>query len=114
MQIDMPAGWVRVARCAQIGDPDLFFPEEGNRNTDAKAVCNGWPDKGIPPCPVREQCRQCALARPELYGVWGGLGDFDRSKIRRKRRLAREAAPHERAEVALQPAATDHAHVSQC
>lgn len=100
MQIDMPAGWVRDARCAQIGDPDLFFPEEGNRNTDAKAVCNGRPDKGIPPCPVREQCRQWALERPELYGVWGGLGDFDRRKIRRQRRLAREAAQQELGEVA--------------
>ena len=41
----------------------------------AKAVCTG--------CPVLEQCRTYALARPTLSGIWGGTSDRERQALRR-------------------------------
>jgi len=53
------------AACTRA-DPRLFFPEPGDEATEAsaKAICAG--------CPVRAACYAAAVARGELWGVWGG------------------------------------------
>ena len=33
-------------------------------------------------CPVQDPCAAYAVARPEPYGVWGGLTPADRRRIR--------------------------------
>lgn len=73
--------WVVDALCAQT-DPELFHPDQGSHGSRAaKKVCAK--------CPVLQSCRDYALARPELTGIWGGLTDAERKTIRRR---AREAA----------------------
>jgi len=66
-------GWWFAGLCAQI-DPELFFPEKGGSVRDAKAVCAG--------CPVRAQCLEHALAHDERFGVWGGLSEPERRRLK--------------------------------
>lgn len=74
------AGWQSEANCLGV-DPDLFFPERGASTKEAKAVCRG--------CVVREDCLEYALANGEKFGIWGGLSERERRRIRRQRALAR-------------------------
>lgn len=68
-----PAVWTKDAVCASI-DPELWFPEKGNNSRSAKKICAA--------CPVREECLRAALEQPERYGVWGGLSEHERRKLR--------------------------------
>lgn len=83
-----PARWQDDALCAEVGT-DIFFPEKGESNRQAKAVCAG--------CPVRPECLAYALehsATVGRFGVWGGLSE------RERRRLLRTVQRHRRAAVA--------------
>ena len=66
--------WQEWALCAQT-DPEAFFPEKGGNTREAKRICSG--------CEVRAECRQHALANDERFGVWGGLSDRERRRLRR-------------------------------
>jgi len=74
--------WQRQANCMGV-DPDLFFPERGASTREAKEVCRG--------CVVREDCLEYALSNSEKFGIWGGLSERERRKIRRRRALERRA-----------------------
>ena len=75
--------WQRRANCMGV-DPDLFFPERGASTKEAKEVCRG--------CVVREECLEFALSNGEKFGIWGGMSERERRRIRRARALARRAA----------------------
>ena len=62
-------------------DPDLFFPSPGDSLKAAKAVCNS--------CVVRAECLEYALENGEKYGIWGGMSERERRRIRRQRAIAR-------------------------
>jgi WhiB family redox-sensing transcriptional regulator len=72
--------WKSRANCMGV-DPDLFFPERGMSTREAKEVCRG--------CVVREDCLEYALANGEKFGIWGGLSERERRRIRRARALVR-------------------------
>ncbi|MDQ2725527.1 MAG: WhiB family transcriptional regulator [Acidimicrobiales bacterium] len=72
--------WQRRANCMGV-DPDLFFPERGASTREAKEVCRG--------CVVQEDCLEYALANGEKFGIWGGLSERERRRIRRRRSLER-------------------------
>src|SRR5688500_14105300 len=74
--------WQDGANCLGV-DPDLFFPERGASTREAKEVCRG--------CVVREDCLEYALANGEKFGIWGGMSERERRRIRRARALARRA-----------------------
>lgn len=74
--------WQSKANCMGV-DPELFFPERGASTREAKEVCRG--------CVVREDCLEYALANGEKFGIWGGLSERERRKVRRARALARRA-----------------------
>jgi WhiB family redox-sensing transcriptional regulator len=77
-------GWQAQANCMGV-DPDLFFPERGGSTREAKEVCRG--------CVVREDCLEYALANGEKFGIWGGMSERERRRVRRARALsARQAA----------------------
>lgn len=77
------------AKCAGLPSR-LFFPfdsETGlvrhgqNRRTnllarDARELCRT--------CPVRAECLAYALDERIEYGIWGGLDEVERSRIRRR------------------------------
>ncbi|CAN5252006.1 hypothetical protein BH09ACT8_BH09ACT8_63350 [soil metagenome] len=65
--------WPSRAVCSQT-DPEAFYPEKGGSTKDAKKVCVG--------CPVRSECLQWALDHDERYGVWGGLSERERRRLK--------------------------------
>jgi len=74
--------WKSKANCMGV-DPDLFFPERGMSTREAKEVCRG--------CVVREDCLEYALANGEKFGIWGGLSERERRRIRRARAMVRRS-----------------------
>ena len=72
--------WHDQANCLGV-DPDLFFPERGASTREAKEVCRG--------CVVREDCLEYALTNGEKFGIWGGMSERERRRLRRARALAR-------------------------
>ena len=61
--------------CAQT-DPELFFPETGCSNREAKKICIG--------CEYRAACLADALAANDCFGVWGGLSERDRISLKHR------------------------------
>ena len=70
--------WQDQAACLGM-DPDLFFPERGASTREAKGICRA--------CIVREDCLEYALANGEKFGIWGGMSERERRRIRRMRAL---------------------------
>ena len=66
--------WHGKALCAQT-DPEAFFPEKGGSTRDAKRICTG--------CEVRAECLSYALANDERFGIWGGLSERERRRLKR-------------------------------
>ena len=71
--------WQDQANCLGV-DPDLFFPERGASTREAKEVCRG--------CEVRKQCLDYAMENGEKFGIWGGLSERERRRLRRQRAQA--------------------------
>lgn len=72
---DDPLAWQSDALCAQT-DPEAFFPEKGGSTRDAKKICAS--------CEVRAQCLEYALKNDERFGIWGGLSERERRKLRKR------------------------------
>jgi WhiB family redox-sensing transcriptional regulator len=66
--------WQERALCAQT-DPEAFFPEKGGSTREAKRICLG--------CEVRDKCLEYALAHDERFGIWGGLSERERRRLKR-------------------------------
>jgi WhiB family redox-sensing transcriptional regulator len=67
--------WQVEALCAQT-DPEAFFPEKGGSTREAKRVCGR--------CDVRGDCLSYALAHDERFGIWGGLSERERRRLKRE------------------------------
>lgn len=76
---DTRGNWQDEANCLGV-DPDLFFPERGASTREAKEVCRG--------CVVRLDCLEYALVNGEKFGIWGGLSERERRRLRRQRAQA--------------------------
>lgn len=80
--------WRDDAACRDT-DPDLFFPvgttgAAVDQIAAAKTVCQS--------CAVRSECLDFALLTNQDSGVWGGLAEDERRKLRRSWTKARRAA----------------------
>ncbi len=62
---------------------DDFTPVSEGAKKRAKEVCNGAIKKNITPCPVVAYCLRHALDNDEKDGVWGGLDQDERRRLRR-------------------------------
>lgn len=71
---DEELAWQADALCAQT-DPEAFFPEKGGSTREAKRICES--------CEVRSECLDYALENDERFGIWGGLSERERRKLRR-------------------------------
>jgi WhiB family redox-sensing transcriptional regulator len=79
-----PKEWRSLAACRDV-DTAVFFPETESEVATAKAICAA--------CPVREACLDFALITRQDDGVWGGLDENERRRVRRRRQeAARKAA----------------------
>lgn len=66
--------WQESALCAQV-DPELFFPEKGGSTREAKAVCAR--------CSVKAECLAYAFEKDERFGIFGGLSERERRKVKK-------------------------------
>jgi len=66
--------WQDRALCAQT-DPEAFFPEKGGSTREAKRICSG--------CEVKAECLDYALHNDERFGIWGGLSERERRRLKR-------------------------------
>ena len=75
-------------QCADAWDPDDWYRGMPKGVADAEwvarkraaALCDG--------CPVIHECLWYALEAPELFGVWGGASEADRTRLRRDLRTS--------------------------
>ncbi|MET9482872.1 WhiB family transcriptional regulator [Streptomyces sp. NPDC006638] len=74
--LERELSWQESALCAQTG-ADFFFPAPGSSTREAKQLCGA--------CEGREACLSYALDNDERFGVWGGLSEKERQRLRRTR-----------------------------
>lgn len=79
LRADPAQTWRRFANCRDT-PPGLMYPSDGAGVLVAKAVCEG--------CAATKGCLAYALAAGEMHGVWGGLSERERGRIRRAQRAA--------------------------
>lgn len=72
-------GWKQEAACRSAA-ANLFYADTDASARAAKAICAR--------CAVRSHCLQVALRNDERHGVWGGLTERERSRLRRTGRAA--------------------------
>ena len=72
---DSLLSWQDRALCAQT-DPEAFFPEKGGSTREAKRICVS--------CEVKQECLEYALMQDERFGIWGGLSERERRRLKRK------------------------------
>lgn len=76
-------GSLKLADFAPVGaelactfhDPELWFSEDPDGVSQAKAICLT--------CPFLQECGDYALATRQLHGVWGALSEEDRMTLLR-------------------------------
>jgi WhiB family redox-sensing transcriptional regulator len=79
-------GWANQAACRDL-DPSWFFFDGGCAKAftaRARAVCDT--------CPVQVDCLEYAIVNRVEHGIWGGVGEKERKKIRTARNRTRRAA----------------------
>jgi WhiB family redox-sensing transcriptional regulator len=80
-----PPDWHQRAACKTAPAEITWFPGRGEDVRPALEVCY-W-------CPVKYECRQWALDQPStLEGIWGGLTEIARRKIRRGARGSQQGS----------------------
>lgn len=67
--------WQEFSSCSTT-DPEAFFPEKGGSVREAKRICSR--------CEVKSECLEYALANDERFGIWGGLSERERRKLKRR------------------------------
>ena len=104
IQVARKRDWLEAAACRGL-DPAIFFPERGEDEKPAKAICRT--------CKVRTECLIYALDSGEKFGVWGGTSERERRRLRAERRTERSGSrtPLERDHQAPHPMneGTEHA-----
>jgi WhiB family redox-sensing transcriptional regulator len=74
--------WHRQAACRGLAvdgnEPNPFFPNRGDWARQAAEVCSG--------CQVKTECAEAGMS--QKFGVWGGLPERQRRKLRRANRAA--------------------------
>lgn len=66
--------WFDKAKCKEENIPtDKFFPDRGG-TLEVKYVCQN--------CPVSKPCLEYSLRNSSKFGIWGGLSENQRRRIR--------------------------------
>ena len=63
-------------RCAPRRTPRRSSRRRGGSTREAKKVCLG--------CDVRGECLEYALQHDERFGIWGGLSERERRKLKKR------------------------------
>jgi WhiB family transcriptional regulator, redox-sensing transcriptional regulator len=79
MRAPVSGAWQLRAACRDA-DPELFFPISDKQRDvieQSRTYCRV--------CPVRARCLQVALGSGEAHGTWGGLTEWERLAVLRRR-----------------------------
>ena len=76
---DPKASEWKVQGACRGKDQAIWYPSRGESCDQAKAICHE--------CPVMYQCREYGIAN-ETIGIWGGLSERERKRLRRDLRLS--------------------------
>lgn len=89
MSVLIATAWRAAANCRDMPTA-VFFPAAGDRvgMAAAKAVCEH--------CPSRLPCLDYSLHVTDTIGVWAGLGEYSRRRLRKARRVAATRPPARR------------------
>ena len=79
----MGTEWMADGKCREV-PPETFFPSDGLGVIRAQRICAT--------CEVSVQCLEFALENGEKFGIWGGMSERERRRLRRARALERRAA----------------------
>jgi WhiB family redox-sensing transcriptional regulator len=84
LDIEHP-NWYAFAECRGLTTAerdDIFFSSQGHNDkvNEARAICAV--------CPVRAECLDHAMTHAEHWGIWGGLTERERRRLRRFTRPA--------------------------
>lgn len=84
---DNDYAWTVDASCANIDEPDIFYPPRDKERYKiiadrAKEYCFGSENRE--PCQVRLRCLWQAINTDEQHGIWGGLSHRERNALIRK------------------------------
>jgi WhiB family redox-sensing transcriptional regulator len=71
--------WKARAIC-QGTDPSLWFPSRGEQTKYAISICCK--------CPVATECLEYALTNGIKFGIWGGVSERGRRRMRQARASA--------------------------
>lgn len=77
--VDDEMPWQDSALCAEVGT-DVFFPAKGESSEPAKRVCRC--------CAVTAECLEYALDLHIHHGIWGGMSERERRRLKREMRAA--------------------------
>jgi WhiB family redox-sensing transcriptional regulator len=80
------ADWHKQALCR--GATSKWYSNRAETTAEAKATCRE--------CPVQEPCLEWALTTRERYGIFGGLSERERRKVRRERGIVAQPGKTER------------------
>ena len=64
--------------CAQA-DPEIFYPEKGGSAKAAKQTCAR--------CDIKDTRLEEALHTNQEYGIWGGLNERERRKLKKQNKV---------------------------
>ena len=67
---------LEVARRLAPGATVALAVRPGGSTREAKKICTG--------CEVKAECLEYALANDERFGIWGGLSERERRRLRRR------------------------------
>lgn len=70
--------WRQRASCLRT-DVKMFFPDKRGSTKEARLLCDQ--------CVVRQACAEYAIVNQIHHGVWGGLSERQRRRIRKERNL---------------------------
>lgn len=67
--------WQDDANCRGL-DAEIFFTARDESTSEAKEICHE--------CDVQAECLAFAINNGERFGIWGGLSERERRRIRRR------------------------------
>ena len=71
----MTTEWMADGKCREV-PPETFFPSDGLGVIRAQRICAT--------CDVSAECLEYALENDERFGIWGGLSERERRRLKRE------------------------------
>ena len=71
--------WMSLGNCRNFA-PEVFFPSDGAGVEKARKICAT--------CPVKEHCLEYAVSEQIEHGVWGGMSERARRRLKSFRRAS--------------------------